>query len=305
METDLEYYRRRAAEEQSRADGAKQAAVRHIHERMRDAYLEVVVLAGSAVKMHPSAENEPLTHNPLVARLRLMTALGDAELLALDSLLKDRRELPGGVDIGCAGDKTEQLHVLLDGWACRYKILRDGKRQITALLLPGDPCDLDGILVGRQDSSVVSLTPVCVAVVQRDALLAIGRKYPRLADMLLWLTTLDNATMSERLTSLGRRSARERVAHLFCETLIRLAAAGLQTGNSCTLPLTQEVIGDVLGLTAVHVNRVLQELRAAGLIELREKRLTVKDWPALKEAADFDPHYLHLSGMRDRLPEPA
>lgn len=303
MESDLGYYRRRAAEEQTRAAAAKQTAVRHIHERMRDAYLELVVQAASAVTMDPSAKTASLTRNPLVARLSLMTALGDAELLAIDDLLQDRCELPGGTEIVRAGDTTEQLHVLLDGWACRYKILRDGQRQITALLLPGDPCDLDGILVGKQDSSVVSLTSVQVAVVQGDALLAIGRKYPRLADMLLWLTTLDNAAMSERLGSLGRRSARERVAHLFCETLIRLATAGLQTGNSYTLPLTQEVIGDVLGLTAVHVNRVLQEMRADGLVELREKKLTVKDWPALKDAAGFDPHYLHLSGMRDRLSE--
>lgn len=228
-----------------------------------------------------------------------MTPLGDAELLAVRELLQHRREFRTGQDIVKAGEPGERLHIMLDGWACRYKILRDGQRQITALVLPGDPCDLDGILVGRQDSSVATLTRAEVAVVDRDALLSIGRTYPRLADLLLWLTTLHNAMMSERIGSLGRRSARERVAHLFCELVIRLAGVERQSGNTCQLLLTQETIADTLGLTPVHVNRVLQGLRGDDLIELKDRMLTVRDWAALKSVAGFDPGYLHLSGMRN------
>ena len=238
-------------------------------------------------------------NNPFTARLKLMTPLGDAELLAIHELLESRREFDPGRDFVKAGEPGERLHILLDGWACRYKVLREGQRQITALVLPGDPCDLDGILVGRQDSSVAALTRITVAVVDRDALLAIGRRYPRLADLLLWLTTLDNATMSERIGSLGRRTARERVAHLFCELVIRLGGVESQAGGWYRLPLTQEVIADTLGLTPVHVNRVLQGLRGDGLLELKERTLTVKDWPALKAVGGFDPAYLHLSGMRN------
>lgn len=236
--------------------------------------------------------------NPLIARLRLMTDLGDAELLAVHELLEQRREIRAGQDFVRAGQPTDRLHILINGWACRYKVLRDGQRQITALLLPGDPCDLDGVLVGKQDSSVLALTRGEAAVVSRDALLSVGRKYPRLADMLLWLTTLDNAAMSERLGSLGRRTARERLAHLFCEVLIRQAGTGLQSGDTCEFPLTQEAIGDTLGLTSVHVNRMVQALRKEGVIELGKQQLTVLDWPSLKSIAGFDPSYLHLSGMR-------
>lgn len=236
--------------------------------------------------------------NPFIARLRLMTPLGDAELLAIHALLEDRRDFRAGHDLVRAGQPTDRLHIMLDGWAARYKLLRDGKRQITALILPGDPCDLDGVLVGRQDSSVATLTRSEVAVISREALLSVGRQHPRIADLLLWLTTLDNAQMGERIGSLGRRSARERVAHFFCEMLVRLAGAGLQSGSSCQLPLTQEVISDTLGLTSVHVNRTLSALRGDGLIEVRGHRLTVKDWPALKAVAGFNPAYLHLSGMR-------
>ena len=244
--------------------------------------------------------------NAFIARVRLMTRLGDADLLALDALLEDRRQLGAGQDLVKSGEPTDRLHIMLDGWAARYKLLRNGQRQITALVLPGDPCDLGGVLVGRQDSSVVTLTRSEVAVVPRDALLAAGRRYPGLADLLLWLTTLDNAQMGERIGSLGRRSARERIAHFFCEMLVRLAAVGLQSGSSCRLPLTQEVIGDTLGLTSVHVNRTLNVLRGDGLVELRDHRLTVKDWPMLKAVAGFAPAYLHLAGMRSAdTPRPA
>lgn len=107
--------------------------------------------------------------------------------------------------------------------------------------------------------------------------------------------------MSERINSLGRRSARERIAHLFCELMMRLAGAGCQSGDSFDLPLTQEEIGDTTGLTAVHVNRVLQGLRNDGILTLNEQRLTVFDWPLLTAIANFDPGYLHLSGMRSAL----
>jgi CRP-like cAMP-binding protein len=103
--------------------------------------------------------------------------------------------------------------------------------------------------------------------------------------MLLWLTTLDNARMSERISSLGRRSARQKVAHLFCDLLVRLAGVGLQSGLGYHLPLTQEVMADTLGLTPVHINRVLQGLRREGMIELRDHALAVRDWPALKNVA--------------------
>jgi CRP-like cAMP-binding protein len=228
-----------------------------------------------------------------------MTSLDPEELAAIDGLLQDRQNLPRHHEIVRAGDSSAKLHILLDGWAIRYKILTSGVRQVVALVLPGDPCDLDGILVNRQDSSVATISAATIATVPRDALLGIGRTYPRLADMLLWLTTLDNAMMSERVASLVKRSAQESVAHLFCELALRLATVGMQKGNSFPMLLTQELIGDTLGLTPVHVNRVLQGLRSDGLIELREQVLTITDWQGLKAIAGFEASYLHLSGMRE------
>ncbi|BAM88917.1 putative transcriptional regulator, Crp/Fnr family [Bradyrhizobium oligotrophicum S58] len=183
--------------------------------------------------------------------------------------------------------------MILTGWAARYKSLADGRRQIVNFVLPGDTCDAQIYLLERLDHSIAALTSISYAELDRDrfeSLLAADR---RLAEA-LWCETLSNAAIQREWTlNLGRRDAFERVAHLLCEVMARLRVVGLIDGNSCAFPITQMDLADATGLSVVHVNRTLQELRSAGLIVLRDRTLTIRDPEALMDAALFDPDYLH------------
>jgi CRP-like cAMP-binding protein len=236
-------------------------------------------------------------NNLFVARLRALTSLGEVELTALDTLCSDRRHYRARSELVVDGSHPERVHVLLEGCACRYKLLSDGRRQITALLIPGDLCDIDALHVWRGDFAVATLTPATVAPISRPQLRRLAAEHARIADALGWLGAVENAMLAERNACLGRRSAREHVAHLICELFVRLAVIGRVEGDSYSLPITQEEIADVLGLTSVHVNRVLQSLRSERLIEQQGGTLKVCDWQALRKAAGFRPDYLHLEGL--------
>ena len=179
---------------------------------------------------------------------------------------------------------------MLEGFSARYKLLANGRRQITALHVPGDFVDLHSFLLARMDHGVVALTPCRIGVELR----VITDRYPNLT-RLLWLTTLlDGAIHREWLVAMGRRSALGHTAHLICELFLRLKSIGRTEGNSMQLPITQAELGDTLGISTVHVNRVVQELRNQRLITWRGEKLTIDDWDGLREAAEFDPTYLHL-----------
>jgi len=231
-------------------------------------------------------------------RLWLSSEMSAKERDVLEAAFSDVRMVNAGKDILKEGDRTASLHLLLDGWACRYKATSDGARQIPALLTPGDFCDLDALLFDRLDYGVTTLTSCTVAVVPLDTARRISAQHPRIAAALWWLMAVENSIVSEWTLCLGRRSALQHLAHLFCELLVRLAAAGRVEDNAYALPLTQEQLADVLGLTAVHVNRTVQALRSKGLITIHRGKLTILDWPALKALSDFRPGYLHPEGMR-------
>lgn len=235
--------------------------------------------------------------NPLLARLRLLSTLSEVELAALEAACSDVRQVGARLDLVREGDRPERLHVVLDGWACRQKVAADGRRHIPALLLPGDIGDIDSLHVRRLDYSVTTLTPCTLAVIDRAAALELIERHPSIGQALMWLTFVENATLAEWNFGLGRRTAKEHLAHLFCELLIRLSAVGRAEANGYPMPLSQGELADVLGLTSVHVNRVLQPLRGEGLIELQAQRLTVRDWDGLKKAGGFDAAYLHPHGM--------
>ena len=237
-------------------------------------------------------------------RLWLSSELTPQERQVFEDALSDVRRLDPSHTVVREGERADSLHLLLDGWACRYKLTKDGARQIPALLTPGDFCDLDALLFDRLDYGVTSLTPCTVAVLPRDEARRISAQHPGIAAAMWWLMAVENSILSEWTLCLGRRSALQHLAHLLCELLVRLAAAGRVEDNSYLLPLTQEQLADVLGLTAVHVNRTLQTLRNDGLISLEQGRLTILDWPAIKTLSDFRSGYLHPEGMR-RLPEAA
>ena len=236
--------------------------------------------------------------NPLLARLRVLTSLSEDDLDGLGDACTATQVYPAHADLVPEGHGTDRLHVVLDGWACRYRVLDDGRRQFPALLLPGDICDIDGFLLRRVHFGVAALTPCTVATLAHARLREIMDRSPAIRDVFWWLTFVENAVSAEWTTGLGRRSATERLAHLLCELLVRLSAVQMTEDNSYTLPLTQEQIADVLGVSTVHVNRTLQELRALGLISLEGRRLTIHDWEGLKGLAGFSPDYLHVEGLR-------
>ena len=244
----------------------------------------------------------PMT-NPLFARLRLLTSLSEGDLDILREACTATQHYPARADLVPEGGGTDRLHVVLDGWACRYRTLDDGRRQFPALLVPGDLCDLDGFLLRRVHYGVAALTPCTVATLAHARLRAIMDESPAIRDVFWWLTFVENSVSVEWTTGLGRRSATERLAHLLCELLVRLGAVELTEDNGYALPLTQEELADALGITTVHVNRTLQELRALGLISLEGRRLAVHDWDGLKGLSGFSPDYLHVEGLRPR-PQP-
>jgi CRP-like cAMP-binding protein len=200
-----------------------------------------------------------------------------------------------------AGDKfIEQFSMpnastlLLAGMMGRVVTLQSGAQQITALQVAGDFVDLHAFLLARMDHSVFTLTECLVTTAPHDALRAATDRYPRLARALWYLTLVDASIHRHWLTVLGRRDAPGRMAHLFCELYVRLQDVGLARDQSFALSLTQADIGDVLGLSTVHVNRVAQELRSRGLIVWERRRVTVTDWDQLCAVAEFDPTYLQL-----------
>ena len=235
--------------------------------------------------------------NPFLTRLRRLTRLGGTELAALERACGTSRQVRAKADLVHEGDQPERLHVLLDGWACRFKLFPDGRRQIATILLPGDVCNLDSLYAARSDYGVWTLTACTVATIDRAGLRDLAARHPAIADAMGFLIASENAMLTERTACLGRRSAREHLAHFLCELLMRLTLVGHARGNGFLLPITQEEIGDVLGLTAVHVNRVLQGLRNDGVIEQRSHDIVICEWSLLRQMAGFQPDYLHLENV--------
>lgn len=210
-----------------------------------------------------------------------------------------RRRVRARTDIISEGDRPRVVNMILSGWACRYKQLPDGRRQMLSLFLPGDICDANVFMLDQMDHSVGTLTDVELAEIAPADFSAAITGDGRLAHF-LWCEDLRTIAMQREWTlSIGQRTARERIAHLFCETFYRLRHIGLVTGDRCEFPLTQNDLADATGLTAIHVNRMVQELRAAGLIELDRPHMRIPDLKALEDEAMFDPTYLHFAARAD------
>lgn len=240
----------------------------------------------------PTAVNS-LGCDRLIAKLGAASSLSSLDEAAVRAMCSNVREVQAKRDIISEGDKPEHVHVILEGWAARYKILPDGSRQIVAFLVPGDFCDLHVTILRQMDHGIVALTPAKVAFVPHRAMEDLPLNRPALGRALWRSTLVDEAVLRSWIVNVGRRDARVRIAHLFCELHARLALVSLASDGEFELPLTQEVIADATGLTPVHVNRMLQQLRADGLIVLESNHLTVPDLAALSKIAGFDPNYLH------------
>jgi len=231
----------------------------------------------------------------LIRKLEQFTTLSATDKEALESAAALKvRQLRSREDIIHEGDRPTHINLILEGWACRYKILEDGRRQITAFLVPGDMCDLRMFILKEMDHSIGAVTPLKVAEIPSDTLLELTDNYPRISRALWWDSLVEEAIAREWITNVGQREAIERLAHLLCELFLRLRGIGLTNGLSFEMPPTQHQVGDATGMTTVHVNRTLQEMREAGLIVWKGKHVTIPDLEALKAAALFNSNYLHL-----------
>ena len=232
--------------------------------------------------------------NPLLRKLANFTKLSEEESNAVNACSNDVREFAAREDVISQGDRTGGVKLLLEGFACRYKVLEDGRRQIVAYFVPGDLCDLRVFILKRMDHSIGAVVASKVATISPENILGLTNNYPALTRALWWSTLVEEAIAREWLVNVGQRNALERMAHLFCELLYRFRSIGMNQGNSCTLPLTQLELAETLGLSSVHVNRTLQALRRQKLITLEGGTLTIQDLDALKEVSFFNPDYLHL-----------
>ena len=233
--------------------------------------------------------------NALHLHLEAFARLSQQDRALIERLAQHNvREIGPRRDVIREGDKPRAVNLMLDGWACRYKSLPDGRRQIVSFFIPGDLCDSNIFILKEMDHSIGAITRLRYAEISPTDFEELMLRSPRITQALWWNELVGAAIAREWTTNVGQRSAYERLAHLFCEMYLRLKTVGLTENGSCPWPLTQTDLADATGLTSVHVNRTLQELRRQALVELHGKRLSIPDLDALMSVAMFNPNYLHL-----------
>ena len=240
-------------------------------------------------------------HSYVIRKLETVERLSDLEKDMVASVCREIKVVPRRQDIISDGDSPEHLHLLVDGWATRYKILKDGARRITAFMMPGDFCDLHATILCAMDHGIMAITDCKVAYVANEDIDRITRSSATLARAFWRATLVDEAVLRQWLVNSGRRVAVEAIAHLLCELHLRAQLVGLESRDRFNLPLTQEDLADATGLTTVHVNRMLQELRKQGLIEMDRGQLFIPHVAALRRACNFEDDYFHLK-MSDEYP---
>jgi CRP-like cAMP-binding protein len=227
-----------------------------------------------------------------LSKLRVRDDISAAEEREIRNLISHVVEVPADRTFIRHSQDLKESTLLLDGWMARAKDLASGQRQLAELHVPGDFVDLHGFTLKRLDHDVISITRCTVGIVPHDRLKAMTERFPHLTRVYWLMTNMDAAIQREWTLSLGKRSAIARMAQLFCELLVRLGVAGVADELSYDFPLTQAELGETLGLTSVHVNRTLQELRRLALIEVQDRRVTIFDLKGLKNIAEFDDEYL-------------
>lgn len=237
--------------------------------------------------------------NWLADRLNLRFALASREYDALAALPSASRSYEPGQYLLREGDRPRACSFLRKGFVYRHKIVGDGGRQIVSIHLPGDFVDVQNILLDTSDHNLQALTEATIMTINTEELLAVATTHPPIAKALWQETLVEAAIMREWVANVGRRDARSRTAHMLCELAMRREHAGLGPRETFDLPMTQEQLGDALGLTAVHVNRTLKTLEGEGLITRNKRSVTVADWRALQRAGDFTAAYLHFAERRN------
>lgn len=242
--------------------------------------------------------NRPMTaqKSPFIRKLGAYISLSDDEIDALDALQQNSRICSPGRDLIHEGQKDHSAYILLDGWMCSYKFLKDGSRQIVDFQIPGDFLGLRSLLFRTADHCIEAVTISRVSEVETTNILKAFSSNQRLAAATLWAASADEAMVVERLVSLGRRDALERTAHFLLELGTRLKLVGLATAQGYDCPLTQYHLADALGLSAIHINRVLRILRQDNLTTFRNGRVTFDDVDKLVDLSGFDADYLDYEG---------
>jgi len=230
----------------------------------------------------------------LILTLEKRGAISAADVPALKDLISHVDSVPGNVIFQRRGALVNQSMILLEGLFARCKDLNDGDRQITALHVPGDFVDLHSFVLKRLDHDLLALAPSRVALVPHARLHELTETNPHLTRLLWFLSSIDASIHREWELSLGQRFGTVRAAHLFCEIHARLDVVEQVEEGGFALPMNQAELAQCLGLTVVHTNRVLRELREAGLVRFSSGRVTIPDLGRLRSFADFDPDYLHL-----------
>lgn len=241
--------------------------------------------------------------NRFVQKLRGFVDLNAEEVDAVEKATAHPEAIGPRIDLIREGDQPGPVFVVLDGWAFRYKVLPNGSRQIMAFLMPGDACDLNIGMLAEMDHSIQTQTHAHVAKISRETMDELMAKHPGVARAMYVVQLVDEGTLRAWIVSLGRRGSQERAAHLLLELYVRGVRSGGAHDNQLELPLSQAVLADALGMTPVHVNRVLQMLRRSGAIELRRGLLRITDPVALTRISGFDDGYLHKRLRAFRRPE--
>jgi len=229
-----------------------------------------------------------------VRKFESRTPLDQADRAALCKLPFDLRHVEANRTLLREGDRPAGATLIVQGLAFRHKVTVEGARQILSVQIPGDFIDLEVILLGIADYNVQALTACEVAIVPREAMLKLIDSHPRVGRA-MWIDTLVDASIyREWIVNLGRRDSRSGLCHLLCEFARRLEVAGQSGGDGHDLSMTQEQLADALGITPVHVNRILRELDREGLVVRDHRLLRVPSWEALRKAGGFSDLYLHL-----------
>jgi len=234
--------------------------------------------------------------SPFAHKLRAFVALNDEDLTVMSGYYRRRHVYAAGRDLVHQGEIDQPAYILASGWACSYKLLPDGGRQVIDFQIPGDFLGLRSVLFRTADYNVEPVTRIEASEIKRSDLLGVFADNPRLATAVLWAMSRDEAMVVEHLVGLGRRNGAERTAHFLLELAARLKLVGLGSKQGYACPLSQYLLADALGLSAVHVNRVLRELREAGLVTFQKGEVQFDDFERLVTLADFDRGYLDHDG---------
>jgi len=238
-----------------------------------------------------AVENSPLTR-----KLSAFVALSSNDLAVLERLHQRRRFFVAGRDLVHQGQTDQAAYILASGWVCSYKLQPDGTRQIVDFQIAGDFLGLRSVLLRTSDHSFEPIVDIQAVEVLASDLLDAFEQTPRLATAILWAASRDEAMVVEHLVGMGQRDADARMAHFLLELGAKLTLVGLGSRDGFDCPLTQYHLADALGLSSVHVNRVLRKLREDGLATFRNGRVTFDDIDRLAALAEFDPAYLDHTG---------